>query len=67
MIRKNYKNYKKPLRKYNFRKFTREASTSEQVRPIFISNTKEEGEQDVLQQHQEGPSQQKEHTHEQIL
>ncbi len=54
------------MRKYNFRKFRRKVGTSEQVGPIFISNNVEEGEWDVLQQHQEGPSQQKEPTQEQI-
>jgi hypothetical protein len=35
-IFKNDKNYKKTLRKYNFKKLRKEASTNEQVGLIFI-------------------------------
>jgi hypothetical protein len=52
------------LRKYSFRKFRKEVGTNEQVGLIFISNIEkeEEEERDILQQHQEGPSQQIEPT-----
>jgi len=64
-IGKNNKNCKETFRKYNFRKPIIETCASEQVGLIFIFGTKEEQEQDNLQQYQEGPSQQKEPTQEQ--
>jgi hypothetical protein len=50
VIRKNNKDCKKTLRKYNFKKLRRKASTSEHVGPIFIFDSKEEWEWDNLQQ-----------------
>jgi hypothetical protein len=50
MIRKNNRNCKETLTKFNLRKPRREASTSEQVGPILISNFREEQEWDNLQQ-----------------
>jgi hypothetical protein len=56
-IKKNNKNCKEIVRKYNFKKPKKEIGTSEQVGPIFISDTKEKRKWDDLQQHQERPSQ----------
>ncbi len=50
---------------YSFRKPKRETCISEQVGPIFISDTKEELEWDDLKQHQKRPSQQRQLTQEQ--
>jgi hypothetical protein len=40
-IRKNERDYKETLKRYNFRKPRREANPSEQVGPISISNFEE--------------------------
>jgi hypothetical protein len=46
----NKRNYKENLKKYNLKKPKREASTNEHVGLIFIFDSKEELEQDDLQQ-----------------
>jgi hypothetical protein len=65
-IRKNDRDCKETLRRYNFRKPKKEEGTSEQVGLIFIFDFEEEKQKDDLQQHQEASSQQEEPTHEQI-
>jgi hypothetical protein len=62
VIRKNNKDCKETLRRYNFKKPKRVAGTSEQVGPISVSNFEEENHRDNLQQHQEAPLQQEELT-----
>ncbi len=64
VIRKNNRDCKETLKRYNFKKHRREASTSDQVGPISISNFEEKKQRDNLQQHQEIPSQQEEPTQE---
>ncbi len=59
-LRKNERDYKKTLRRYNFRKHRREASPSEQIGLISISNYEEKLLKDDLQLkqvplHQKGP------------
>jgi hypothetical protein len=41
VIKKNNRDCKETLKKYNFKKLRREACTSQQVGSIFISDTKE--------------------------
>jgi hypothetical protein len=52
-IKKNDKNYKFFLKKYNSRKPKREVGTSEHVGSISIFDSKKDREKDDLQQHQE--------------
>ncbi len=52
VTKKNNKDCKETFKKYSFKKLRREACTSEQVGPIFISDTKKEREWDDLQQQQ---------------
>ncbi len=65
IVRKNNRDYKETLRRYNFRKPKKEANTSEQVGSISIFDFEEDKQRDNLQQHQEATSQQDEPTHEQ--
>jgi hypothetical protein len=65
-IRKNKRDCKETLKRYSFRKPKREASPSEQVGLIFISNFEEELQKDDLQQEQQMPLHQEEPTHEWI-
>jgi len=61
-IKKNNKDCKKTLRRYNFRKHRKEVGTSEQVDSISIFDFEKEKQRNNLQQHQEAPSQQQEPT-----
>ncbi len=66
-IRKNERDCKETLRRYNFRKPKKEAGPSEQVGPISIFDSKEEKQKDDLQQEQEAQLHQKEPNRDQIL
>jgi hypothetical protein len=55
------------LRRYNFRKPRRQVGLSEQVNSISNSNFEENHKKDDLQQQQQFPLHQEEHTHEHIL
>ncbi len=55
------------MRRYNFRKPRRDVGLSEQVGPISISNSREGHQKDDLQQQQQSPLHQEEHTLEHIL
>jgi hypothetical protein len=55
VIRKNKRDYKETLKRYNFRKPKRKAGPSDQVSLISISNSKEEKQKDDLQQKQKMP------------
>ncbi len=56
-IRKNDKDCKEILRRYNFRKPRREVGTSEKIGPLSIFYCKKDKQKDNLWQHQEAPSQ----------
>jgi hypothetical protein len=60
------RDYKETLKRYNFRKPRRYVGLNEQVGPISISNSKEDHQKDNLQQQQQSPLHQEEHTQEHI-
>ncbi len=61
-IKKNEKDCKETLRRYNFRKPKKQIGPSEQVDPILISNLEEDQQKDNLQQQQQSPLHQEEYT-----
>ncbi len=65
-LEKNERYCKETLRRYNFRKPRRQASSSEQVGPIFISKFEENQQKVNLQQQQQLPLHQEEYIEEQI-
>jgi hypothetical protein len=55
VIKKNEKDCKETLRRYNFKKPRRKSGPSEQVSPISIFDREEKKQKDDLQQEQEVP------------